>query len=170
MRVEIRRSGEMTPSEQGDIGDLARRVFGTDGAGYTWADVDWHVVVWIENKLVSHVEIIERTGMVGGHAVRLGGIGGVATVPEWRGRGLATLAMDKAAEYLSGELSVEFGLLICGQEMEPFYRRLGWEVVHGPLVFDQPAGRVTFDDLVMVLPCQGRKWPTGTIDLCGLPW
>ena len=42
LRVEIRRSGEMTPSEQRDVRDLARRVFGTDGAGYTWADVDWH--------------------------------------------------------------------------------------------------------------------------------
>ena len=169
VRVEIRRSGELTPSEKEYLTGWSRRVF--DGGPFDyWADVDWHVLVWSEAELASHVEIIERTGMVDGRPVRLGGIGGVASAPEWRGRGLATVAMGKAAEFLCGDLGVEFGLLICGQEMMPFYHRLGWKVVKGPLVFDQPAGKVTFEDAVMVLPCTEQEWPAGTIDLCGLPW
>ena len=170
MRVEIKRTGDMTPSEQEHVDHLIGQVFGAEVVGYTWADVDWHVLGWVEGKLASHVEIIERTGTVGGQPVRLGGIGGVASAADWRRRGLATLAMEKAAEFMCGGLDVEFGLLICGQEMVPFYRRLGWKVVDAPLVFDQPEGKVTFDDVVMVLPCKGQDWPAGTIDLCGLPW
>jgi len=170
LRVEIKQSGDMVPSEQEYLDRWTHQVFGAEAGSYTWADVDWHVLVWIEAELVSHVEIIQRTGMVGGRPVRLGGIGGVASTPKWRGRGLATLAMEKAAELMCGDLDVEFGLLICGQEMMPFYRRLGWKVVEGPLVFDQPAGKVTFEDIVMVLPCTELEWPAGTIDLCGLPW
>jgi len=170
VRVEIKRSGEMTPSEQEQVDRLIGQVFGAEVVGYAWADVDWHVLVWIEGQLASHVEIIERTGTVDGQPVRLGGIGGVASAAEWRGRGLATLAMEKAAKFMCDGLAVGFGLLICGQEMIPFYHRLGWQVVEGPLVFDQLEGKVTFDDVVMVLPCTGQEWPAGMIDLCGLPW
>jgi GNAT superfamily N-acetyltransferase len=170
LRVEIRSNCELTPSEQETLDRWTHQVFGLEAAGYTWAEVDWHVLVWMEGELASHVEIIERTGMVGGRPVRLVGIGGVASAPEWRGRGLATVAMGEAAEFSCGDLDAEFGLLICGQEKIPFYRKLGWEVVDGPLVFDQPEGKVTFEDVVMVLPCKGQEWPTGTIDLCGLPW
>jgi GNAT superfamily N-acetyltransferase len=170
LRVEIKQSSELTLSEQEHLSRWTRQVFGAAAGDYTWAEVDWHVLVWIEAELVSHVEIIERTGMVGGRPVRLGGIGGVASTPKWRGCGLATLAMEKAAELLRGDLDVEFGLLICGQEMMLFYCRLGWKIVAGPLVFDQPQGKVTLEGVVMVLPCTDQEWPAGTIDLCGLPW
>jgi len=170
VRQEIKRSSDLRPAEKEYLGRWTRQVFGGAACDYTWADVDWHVLVWIGTELVSHVEIVERTGTVGSQSVRLGGVGGVASAAEWRGRGLATLAMEKAAEFLCGKLHAEFGLLICGQEMTSFYHRLGWEVVDGPLVFHQPEGKVTFEDVVMVLSCRGQQWPTGTIDLCGLPW
>ena len=119
---------------------------------------------------MSHVEIINRMATVGGVSLRLGGIGGVATHPEWRGRGLATLALRLAEVWLRELLLADFGLLICSQARRPFYERLGWRVVDGPLVFDQPTGKVTFGDVTMVLPCLRSEWPTGTIDLRGLPW
>ena len=80
LRVEIRRSGELTPSEQEYLDRWTHRVFGATAGGYTWADIDWHVLVWIGMELVSHIEIVERTGTVGGRPVRLGGIGGVASL------------------------------------------------------------------------------------------
>jgi predicted acetyltransferase len=117
------------------------------------------------------VEIVERIGTVNGQPVKLGGIGGVTTLPEWRRRGLASIALQRAATFMREELHVEFGLLGCEREMAPFYGRLGWEIADAPLVFDQPSGKTTFADAVtMVLPCAGKEFPRGTIDLCGLPW
>lgn len=170
MEIEIRPTDGLTVAEQEHIDNWLRRVFGADADDYEWSDVDWHVLVWVDGRLVSHVGIVQRTGMVDAKRVRLGGIGGVATLSEWRGQGLATAAMKKVTAFICDELDVEFGLLICNEDVVPFYQRLGWEVVEGPLMFDQPSGKVTFEDVAMVLSCKGREWPEGAIDLCGLPW
>jgi hypothetical protein len=80
--------------------------------------------------------------------------------------------METAAAFMRDKLGVEFGLLICGAKMMPYYGKLGWQIVPGPLMFDQPKGKITFDDStkIMILPCNKHDWPPGVIDLCGLPW
>jgi GNAT superfamily N-acetyltransferase len=170
MEIEAKRTGELTESERARIDAWLIQQFAEESDDYEWSDVNWHVMLRVDGQLVSHVEIVERTGTVDGEPVKLGGIGGVVTLPEWRGRGLATAALARATALMRDELQVAFGLLICGQNMIPFYGRLGWHVVEGPLVFDQPDGKVVFDDVTMVLPCASEFWPAGTIDLCGLPW
>jgi len=135
-----------------------------------WSEPDWHVLVRTDGQIVTNIDIVERTGTVGGQPVRLGGVGGVTTRRAWRGHGLASAALRKAAAFMRDELGVEFGLLICDDERIPFYRRLGWQVVEGPLTFDQPEGKVIFPDVTMVLQCSEREWPRGAIDLCGFPW
>lgn len=62
------------------------------------------------------------------------------------------------------------GLLMCGEHLQGFYERLGWERVNGPLQFDWGWGpqldlgctmvRVLTDDAVL---------PEGLIDLHGQP-
>jgi hypothetical protein len=78
--------------------------------------------------------------------------------------------MEAAAVFLRDELRVTAGLLICGAEMAPYYGRLGWQVVPGPLLIDQPQGKVAMLATIMVLRFDETPWPAGTIDLCGLPW
>jgi predicted GNAT family N-acyltransferase len=152
------------------IHTLLRETFIEEGDDTCWSDVDWHILITVDEKLVSHVEIVEREAFVGQEAVRLGGIGGVLTLPEWRGRGLAQAGMRKAQEFMCEELGVEFGLLMCDQEMVPFYSKFGWVEVAGPLVYDQPEGKVIFDDKVMIFNCSDMDWPQGMIDIRGYPW
>jgi len=170
MEIEVKRTGELTEAVRAHINAWLIQQFGEESGDYAWSDAEWHVLLRVDGQLVSHVEIVERTGTVAGRPVKLGGIGGVVTLPEWRGQGLATATLERAAAFMRDELQVAFGLLICGQNMIPFYSRLGWQVVEGPLTFDQSGGKVVFDDMTMVLPCAGENWPEGTIDLCGLPW
>ena len=170
MEIEIKRTDELTEAERAYINAWLIQQFGAESGDYEWSDVDWHVLLRVSRQLISHVEIVERTGTVAGQPVKLGGIGGVVTLPEWRGRGLATAALEPSAAFMRDELQVDFGLLICDEHMIPFYNRLGWQVVEGPLTFDQPGGKVVFDDVTMVLPCVGTDWPEGASDLCGLPW
>ena len=105
-----------------------------------------------------------------GSPLRVGGVGGVATSPRWQRRGLAQQLMEKAAAFMRADMGVEFGLLVCGDHMVPYYSRLGWQVVPGPLLVEQPQGKIIFPTTTMVLPLTGKPWPAGTIDLCGLPW
>jgi aminoglycoside 2'-N-acetyltransferase I len=168
--ITIRPRGSIPEDVLDHIHTLLRETFIEEGDDTQWSDVDWHILITMDGMLVSHVEIVERDAQVGRDRLKLGGIGGVMTLPEWRGRGLAQAGMRKAQEFICEEMDADFGLLMCDPKMVTFYARLGWFEVDAPLVYDHPCGKRTFDDVVMVLSCTGRAWPDGMIDLCGYPW
>jgi predicted GNAT family N-acyltransferase len=168
--IQIQPTKSITFDVLESIHALLRETFVEVGDITHWSDVDWHIIVRIGEELVSHVEIVERDARVGRDQIKLAGIGGVLTLPEWRGLGLAQAGMQKTQEFMCEELAVDFGLLMCDREMVPYYSRLGWVEVDGPLIYDQPQGKVYFDDAVMIFSCKGRAWPDGIIDICGYPW
>jgi len=92
------------------------------------------------------------------------------TVPEAQGRQHVHAAMRRAAEFMCGELGVEFGMLFCLPRLAPFYARQGWQLVEEEVEFEQPAGKVLSPFRVMVLPCGGRAWPAGKVEVAGFPW
>jgi len=172
MNIEIHARREMPEAERKAVDAWVAQVFADEVDDLVWSDEDWYVLVKLDGQVVGHVGIVERTGTVNGQPVRLGGIGGVATSPEYRRQGFARSTMETAATFMRDELRVEFGLLICGNKMRSYYGKLGWQPVEGPLTFDQPKGKITFDDStkIMILPCNKHDWPQGVIDLCGPPW
>ena len=137
---------------------------------YKWAKPDWHVLVWVGDQVVSCLKVIERTGTVGGHPVKMAGVGDVVTPPPLRRRGYASAAVKAASAFICEKLDAEFGVLMCEEHLVHFYARYGWQRVPEPLQFDEPWGKVTSPEVTMVLPCRGQEWPDGPIDLCGLPW
>jgi predicted N-acetyltransferase YhbS len=172
MTIEIRAAKELAATERSQMNTCLDEAFAHDdfGHGYRWATNDWDLLLKMDGKVVSHVGIVERTVTVEGQPFRVGGIGAVGTSPRWQRRGLAHQLMEKAAAFMRADLRAEFGLLICSDEMTSYYGRLGWQVVPGPLLIDQPQGKITLPTTIMVLPLGGDLWPAGTIDLCGLPW
>jgi aminoglycoside 2'-N-acetyltransferase I len=172
MKIEIKSRREVPEAERKQVERWVAQVFADDANGLVWSDDDWTVLIKLDGQMVCHVGIVERTGTVNGLPVKLGGIGGVATLPDWRRHGYAGAALRAAAEFMRNELKVEFGLLVCSAQMMPYYGKLGWQLVKGPLMFDQPRGKVTFGDStkIMILPCGTSVWPPGVIDLCGPPW
>jgi predicted N-acetyltransferase YhbS len=177
MELSVLADSELSTQDRKEINAVCDQAFDADmgevdpSYGFQWvAQNDWHVVGKLDGTIVSHVGIVGRTGTVDGHPVTLGGIGAVATLPEFQKKGLASSAMTLAAGFMRDSLKVDFGLLVCACKTEPFYHNLGWQEVAGPLVFDQPQGKVTFPEVTMILPCARQDWPPGTIDLCGLPW
>jgi len=172
LSIVVKRSSELTAAEREELGTVGGLAFAGQSGGeeYTWASSQWQVIGSLEGKVVSSVGIVVRDALVDGLPVRLGGIGGVATHPEWQKRGLASQLMVRANAYMRDELKVDFGLLGCGEHRKHFYGSLGWQVVKGPLMVDQPSGKVELKAVTMVLPCLKQDWPEGIIDLCGLPW
>jgi len=177
MEISVLADSELSDAERNEIDAVCDQAFGaaqgeeTNSFDFQWVSQnDWHVVVKLDGAILSHVGIVERTGTVDGRPVNLGGIGAVATIPGKQKQGLASAAMQMAAGFMQDSLKVDFGLLLCSQETAYFYRKLGWQEVAGPLKFDQPQGKATFHETTMILPSARQDWPTGTIDLCGLPW
>ncbi|MGY4380095.1 aminoglycoside 2'-N-acetyltransferase I [Bradyrhizobium sp. i1.3.6] len=77
-----------------------------------WANADLRVLIETpEDGLVCHVGIYFRTVTWNGQKVHIGGIGGVCTREDRRGRGYATMAIDAAIHTMRANEAVRFGLL-----------------------------------------------------------
>ena len=176
-RVEVRADACLSDRERAAIARRRAEIdYGMPAWGYAYAPKEWRAVAWVggdagdTGEVAGHAGIVRRTVRAGRVQVAVGGISGVWTPAEYRGHGFGAAVVRAAGTFIRDELGADFGLLLCREAVAPFYERLGWGRVPGPVVFDQPAGRVTWGMLCMVLPCRRSDWPPGEVDLCGLPW
>lgn len=167
-RIRIFPVGETEPELRKTLPDWFQREFGQ--TGFTWAAPAYYAIAEVEGELIGRLGIFDRKVDVAGSSIRVGGIGGVITKPEWRRHGVARDLLTQSAAFMRDELSVEFPVLLCRREVAPVYAKLGWIRVDGPTVFMQPSGLATYPRDTMVLCFVERQWPTGTIDMRGLPW
>ena len=56
------------------------------------------MLAWAGETLVCHVGIVAQAATVGGLPVQMGGISGVITEPDWRGRGIAVRLLEQMEE------------------------------------------------------------------------
>ena len=107
----------------------------------------------------------------GGRKTNVGGIGGVSTREDCRGRGYATLALNAAVRTIRDHEAIRFAMLFCEPDKFAFYEARGWHPFTGEVYAEQPEGRVRFDVMApFVFDFTPRAPRNGTIDLCGLPW
>ena len=169
-KIEIKAIKDLSQSEQDEVYQLLTVIFEADISQWIWTQEDYRLLVRVDNRILAHIAIIERTCLVNNQPVKVGGVGGVGTHPEWRSRGLASLAMRKTADFLKNQLKVEYGVLFCANEMVPYYQRLGWRRIDAPVTFEHHRIRMQSDSPVMYLPCEKPYWPAGDVDVCGMPW
>jgi predicted acetyltransferase len=170
MRIEIKSAEQWSAFEKARQACVVTSSLYAYLTGTQWASPDFAVMVWEGDEMVSNVHVILRTVKVGMQAVRVGGIGNVATKVEWRKRGYAGAAFQVAMDFLRDPLAVEFGLMIATENMTPHYEKRGWKVAAQTMRVEQPDGPIFLGYPVMVLPVCSQDWPEGVIDLCGLPW
>jgi predicted acetyltransferase len=170
MRIEIKSAQEWSQFEKARQECVVTSALYAYLTGTKWASPDWAVMVWEDEEMVTNVHIIERTALVGGQPVKIGGIGNIATKTEWRKRGYATSALKVAMDFLRDPLQVDFGLMIATEQVIPSYEKYGWKVIAQSMLIDQPDGRRAFSIPILILPVCKETWPEGAIDLCGLPW
>jgi len=161
---------QLSEVEKKGVFDFLYTIFGESYNEMVWPTDDWVTQAYLQDQLVTLVEIIERTVRVGDLDVKVGGVGGVGTLPEYRRRGYASLALKETGRFLHENLKVSFGLLLTNEKLEPFYRNLGWRRIIAPVAFDQPGVKISANGVTMFLPCAEETWPPGPVDLCGYPW
>ena len=95
--------------------------------------------------LACHVGIFFRDATWDGRKVHIGGIGGVSTREDCRGRGYATLALNAAIATMRDHEAIRFAMLFCEPHNEAFYQARGWHPFKGEVYAEQPEGRVRFE-------------------------
>lgn len=177
MRLVVGDPSRRTAEEEGRLAELSAAVYPPDAAA-TWPgrNLDWSPAqfdVWVideHDNLVSYAAVVIRDATVDGDPVIIGGVGGVKTRPDERGRGFAAAAMEEASR-IWAERAADFGLLVCQPGLIPYYTRLGWMEFDGTLLTLQKGRLERFEfNRVMLLPVSGSPPRTGVIDLKGPPW
>lgn len=140
------------------------------GRDREWLAPGWIVLVSQNGEIVSCTGIVKTEAEIEGQTVVIGGVGGIATHPDHRGRGYAELSVNRAIEWMSDQ-AVEFALLVCRDELVPYYSKRGWQVFEGTLVVRQFGEPETFTfNNVMVRPVCRPAPKSGVVDLLGPPW
>ena len=166
----VNHSHDINGNENREIEEVEQLAFTGPEDEFHWSSSEWYATGILAGRIVSVVGILKRRIRVGEIALEVGGIGGVATHPDCQRHGLASAVLQRAAEFMRNELHVEFGLLVCDQDMVAFYRKLGWQIAHSEMAFDFQGSKHVFQGITMALPLGARPWPEGKIDLCGFPW
>jgi predicted N-acetyltransferase YhbS len=83
-------------------------------------------IIEIDGRVVSHVRVFHRQMLVRGMALPVGGVGSVATHPNYQERGLATALLRDAIEWME---RAGYALSFLWTGLAPFYERLGWRVM-----------------------------------------
>ena len=181
-RPELRRRAELSAAEVAELAELGRRSWAASDepdarypGGIVWSPPTWLALVREPGgRLVGRAGVLERAVLWGGVPVLVGGVSSVSTDPDYRGQGVASAAVSSLTTFLCQELRATAGLLLASRMGTPVYRRLGWQVVDGPLQCEQPDGPLLWttafpDKPAMAWTCTGAL-PTGPVDLQGLPW
>jgi GNAT superfamily N-acetyltransferase len=120
-------------------------------------------------ELVGNVGVLRRVVTAGDRDLVIAMVGGVFTDRAYRGRGIAACLLAHADELIRTEGGLSHALLMCGDHLVSMYGRHGCEVVAGPTRFEQPDGPREATSRIMVKRHGDAPWPSGPIDLRGLP-
>ena len=124
----------------------------------------------LAGEIIGHAGITLRVAAWNDCPVKIGGIGGVATRADSRGRGVASAVMRSAVQRMKIVHDVDFGLLFCETRHAHFYELLGWRVFDGDIVVQQPQGRVRYEVMRSLVFDVKVAIGSGLVDLNGLPW
>jgi len=119
-----------------------------------------HVLGYVQGRLVSHALWLDRRMRVGGGPWQIAAyVEGVATHPDYEGRGYGSAVMRRLAQEIG---RYAFGAL--SPAVPEWYERLGWVRWQGPLLIERDSVvEVTTDPEEMVLIYRTPR--TGALDL-----
>ncbi len=130
---------------------------------------NWTIVYYDNKRIATFYNIVEREISIDNEKINICGINNVITPKEFRGKGYASKVLRETENLIFENLNCELGLLLCADELIPFYERLNWYKVDCPVYFEQSSGKKLWGANCMLLTKNKRMRPD-KIDLNGLPW
>jgi hypothetical protein len=171
MMIQIEKYSHLPSEIRTSLNELVQLEFGNIPIVQEtqWAVPDWTVMYLEEGKLVSFYNIVERIALIDDKEYKVAGINNVITPAEYRGMGYSTKTLKISEYFLFEEIKSDLGILLCADDLVPFYQRLSWYKVDCPVYFQQPSGQKLWSANTMLLSKTDKLTPV-KIDLNGLPW
>jgi GNAT superfamily N-acetyltransferase len=143
---------------------------GIDIPDYERRHQDRVALAFVGEELVGQAAFLTRTITVGGTAIRVVGLGGVATEPAKRGRGIGGRLVAEAIAHAQRGEQHDFGFLQCPPDIIGFYESIGWQQVDAPVFERNGHAREAVPYPAMVRSLAKTTWPDGEIHLRGARW
>lgn len=86
-------------------------------------------IAMVNDVIASTVQIFPFHSRIEDASIKIGGLGSVATLPEYRGQGLCQEILQAQTDWMEAE---EYDLSLLFAVITPFYEKAGWTVVPEP--------------------------------------
>jgi hypothetical protein len=134
-----------------------------------WATPSWTILYFSGSEIASFYNIVERNVRIDEQVYKTAGINNVITPPSYRGKGFSSLLLRETTAFIFNELKNDIGLLLCADNLIPFYEKMNWYKVDCPVYFTQKEeSRLWMANTMLLTP--GKRLVPSVIDLNGLPW
>jgi GNAT superfamily N-acetyltransferase len=184
MRVDARLYREVESEARAEMQRLVAKVHPPGevrlGSELHWAEVnpdtDYLIRLWDDGELRACAWATRQALRAPAGDVAVAGIRGVLTDPDRRRRGYGRVVMKRAHELMQSFEDCDIALLFSSVMAVPFYEALGWRVIPGPVLCEQPSGTINYTHVLPTAPVMALKLrpsaelPSGAIATCGLPW
>lgn len=168
--LEIVAKDKLTDEDKAYLFGWGDDLWDNDRYGLTWRRPDIKFVGYQEGRPVTIASAVLHTISMDGEEIRLGGLAGVITVPDARGKGHGSSIVGAVEGHLRDVIAADFGMLFCHPELIPFYEPRGWHTIRGPITIDQPERQRETPHIVMILPFTQAVWKDRPLILGSLPW
>ena len=140
------------------------------------ADANGYVLAHIGDELVGTIRLFTRAVPFNGRTVRLGGMGGVATHPDWRGRGIAEATVRAAMGELQRQGATVAYLCSVTALGQRLYAKVGFVPLGRPYTYRGRSGKHYTDHDGWLAPltdpvlCAAMLADPAPLDLAGSNW
>jgi ribosomal protein S18 acetylase RimI-like enzyme len=174
MKIEQHDYSEMNDSDKSQLAALWEQAFPAEpnspASSHQFSSPEKLFLIRLDQVISSVVGVSRRTVTAGRSNVEVGAVGGVATEVAHRKSGYASALLRDAQAHMQLQ-SWPFGLLQCKLRNVGLYESLGWQLLSAPMHYAQPDGsRHQTDEHPMILSLGDDPWPSGEIDVNGLPF
>lgn len=167
--MHFHRCLSLSEHEKDELLGWGKDIFNSEALELIWRPKSEQLVLYEGENPVSTCGLLRQQVELCTASLEVGGIGGVVTRPDFRGRGYAGKLLEEALRIFCDEWLLDAGMLFCRDALIPFYRERGWQVLEAPVSILQPIGTITCPTPVMVHPFH-TPWPSGPIHIDSLPW
>jgi len=170
--VELVELEQLGDAEWAELSDGEETPFGRVGHGLEWEPKTHRLGLRDgDGRLVAAAgAVVVPVEVAGTGSFDVVGVGGVIVTHTMRGRGLVWRVVEPLLA-LAAELGPERAMLFCRDQLTGLYARLGFQPIAPPVSAAQPGGRVEMPMTAMWRPLRdGVAWPSGRVDVPGLPF